>query len=286
MMFWPSTAGILRKGTSNEMVGEWFFVRYADPDDHLRVRFRGVPERLWQATLCHCCRSWASSLVTDDCAVDLVLKHMNGNWSGTADRKVWPYRKVSSPPTAGPPYRFFSCKRQGTKLNKMLLSALSTDDLLCALGSFCGSSHQGLRALAPDHEGGDAFRKHKMFLRQRIRGTEMPAALARNPTVSSLFEKRRDDIIPLGSRLTNLARSGRLTREISDIYATFVHLHLNRLLGAMPTDERRFAECSDDYSTDWRYTQAEAGRHHNSNNNREPASTMNKRFGEGLRPMR
>lgn len=29
------------------MVNEWFLVRYADPDDHLRVRFRGVPERIW-----------------------------------------------------------------------------------------------------------------------------------------------------------------------------------------------------------------------------------------------
>jgi hypothetical protein len=29
------------------MVNEWFFVRYADADDHLRVRFRGVPERIW-----------------------------------------------------------------------------------------------------------------------------------------------------------------------------------------------------------------------------------------------
>ena len=35
------------KALANEMVNEWFLVRYADPDDHLRVRFRGVPERIW-----------------------------------------------------------------------------------------------------------------------------------------------------------------------------------------------------------------------------------------------
>ncbi|MDV9193677.1 thiopeptide-type bacteriocin biosynthesis protein, partial [Streptomyces sp. SR27] len=39
----------------------WFFLRYADPDPHLRLRFRGKPETLWPVLL-PAVREWAEEL--------------------------------------------------------------------------------------------------------------------------------------------------------------------------------------------------------------------------------
>jgi thiopeptide-type bacteriocin biosynthesis protein len=39
-------APVVRTAKSNGAVDRWFFVRYADPDEHLRVRFHGPPDRL------------------------------------------------------------------------------------------------------------------------------------------------------------------------------------------------------------------------------------------------
>ena len=42
----------------------WFFVRYADPDDHLRIRFEGEPADLLSRTLPIVC-DWASNLIDE-----------------------------------------------------------------------------------------------------------------------------------------------------------------------------------------------------------------------------
>ena len=43
---------------------EWFFIRYADPDPHLRLRFRGTPERLVGQLVPQVC-TWAADLMRD-----------------------------------------------------------------------------------------------------------------------------------------------------------------------------------------------------------------------------
>ena len=249
------------KVLANEMVNEWFFVRYADPDDHLRVRFRGVPERLWSDLMPLLC-SWASALVTDDLCRGFSFE--------TYEREL---ERYGGPEGMAISESIFSADSRaavsllqlqasnGTKLDKMLLSALSTDDLLCALGASAEVRLKVYRALAPNHEGGDAFRRHKMFLRRALEGTELPVSLGIQ-RVSSLFEKRRDEVIPLGARLTNLAQSGLLTRELWELYATFVHLHLNRLLGAIPTEELTVCGMLRRLQHGLALTQAETGKHH------------------------
>jgi len=37
--------------TKKMLVTKWFFIRYADPNWHLRIRFNGIPERLWSEAL-------------------------------------------------------------------------------------------------------------------------------------------------------------------------------------------------------------------------------------------
>ncbi len=44
------------------LIDSWFFIRYADPEEHLRLRFHGNPEQLCEQFFGQVCR-WASELV-------------------------------------------------------------------------------------------------------------------------------------------------------------------------------------------------------------------------------
>jgi thiopeptide-type bacteriocin biosynthesis protein len=114
---------------------------------------------------------------------------------------------------------------------------LSTDDLLSALGTSEEVRLKVYRALAPGHEGGTEFRRHKTFLRQALQDRNFAVSHGIEG-MASVFGARRQEVVPLGLRLTSLSQSGILTREIWEVYASFVHLHLNRLLGVKPKDEQ------------------------------------------------
>jgi hypothetical protein len=49
---------MLRAGT----IVDWFFIRYADPDNHVRLRFKGDPSRLTGQLLPQLC-TWAAGLI-------------------------------------------------------------------------------------------------------------------------------------------------------------------------------------------------------------------------------
>lgn len=57
---------------SEHLIDRWFFVRYADPEPHLRVRFRGRDASTPPALLARL-TSWASSLVETGYAFDVAL---------------------------------------------------------------------------------------------------------------------------------------------------------------------------------------------------------------------
>lgn len=44
------------------LIEAWFFVRYSDPEPHVRLRFRGTPDRLTRELLPYVC-DWARELM-------------------------------------------------------------------------------------------------------------------------------------------------------------------------------------------------------------------------------
>jgi len=206
--------------------------------------------------------SWASALVADDLCrgfgfetYERELERYGGSEGMSVSESIF-----SADSRAAVSLLHLQASN-GEKLDQMLLSALSADDLLRALGASGEVRLKVYKALAPNHEGGDAFRKHKKFLRRALEGREPSVSLGNQP-VSSLFEKRRNEVIPLGTRLISLAQSGLLTRELWELYATFVHLHLNRLLGAIPAAELEVCGMLRRLHHGLAVTRAETGKRH------------------------
>ncbi|MFJ8128708.1 thiopeptide-type bacteriocin biosynthesis protein [Streptomyces hydrogenans] len=64
--------GRLSGTTPSRAIDTWFFLRYADPEPHLRLRFHGEPQALWGELLPDL-RTWASELESAGLVSRLVL---------------------------------------------------------------------------------------------------------------------------------------------------------------------------------------------------------------------
>ena len=64
---------------------DWFFIRYADPDPHLRLRFHGQPDRLAGKLLPEVF-AWPARCSAAGCAAGCAWTPTTGKWNGTAAR--------------------------------------------------------------------------------------------------------------------------------------------------------------------------------------------------------
>jgi thiopeptide-type bacteriocin biosynthesis protein len=217
----------------------WHFLRYGDPDPHLRLRFRGAPERLTGELLGRL-GAWAGGLVAagglERLAVDTYERELEryGGPDGAAaaeDLFAADSRCVAA---------LLAGLRRGPALDRVDLAVLTVDDLLDALGldpgrrlGWYGRRVADRRAAGPEH------RRRKAALRPLLAD---PARLASSPgggEVLDLLAGRRTAAVAVAGRLARLDAAGRLQgRSLEELAASFAHLHCNRLLGPDPAAER------------------------------------------------
>jgi thiopeptide-type bacteriocin biosynthesis protein len=148
---------------------EWFFIRYSDPDPHLRLRFRGVPERLVGQLLPQFC-SWAAELMGDGLCPRFCFD--------TYDRELERYGGVSG--TAAAEALFAADSRAVAELlyldqqrylgmDRTTLAVLSIDDLLAGLGLTEVDRLKWYRDQdVSRHKSGPEYRQRKESLRSLL----------------------------------------------------------------------------------------------------------------------
>ncbi|WP_405020602.1 lantibiotic dehydratase [Kitasatospora sp. NBC_00070] len=227
----------LLTGTVTELVGAllrsgsvlgWHFLRYADPDPHLRLRFELTDRTHWHAaaaTLCEGLRSDLAEGVISRFCFDTYEREIErfGGPAGTdfAERvfcadstAVLALLQASARKAAGP--------------DRLMLAVLSVDRLLADLGLPAAERPALAAAMATadedDHDTGATYRDSKALLRGLL-GTPGPPAPLEAPLTS-----RRSAI--------DAARTPRPSERPTSILATFAHLHCNRLLGTDRAQEQ------------------------------------------------
>jgi lantibiotic biosynthesis protein len=217
----------------------WFFLRYADPDPHLRLRFRGAPRPLTAELLPRLCQ-WAGELVgtgrLERFGVDTYERELEryGGPDGMAaaeDGFAADSRCVAA---------LLGCLAHGLGLDRVDLAVLAADDLLDSLG-MDPVRRLGWYAgrVADRREGGPEHRRRKATLRPLLADPARLASVPGGPGVLDRLAGRRAALAPVAGRLAGLAAAGRLQgRSLDDLAASFVHLHCNRLLGPDPAAER------------------------------------------------
>jgi thiopeptide-type bacteriocin biosynthesis protein len=230
-------AGPLAAGAeAGGLIRRWFFVRYADPHVHLRLRFEGEPDRLQQELLPRLQeaiapwlrdgRIWKVQLDTYEREVERY-----GGPEGTElCEQLFHADSLAAVGLLG----LLEDDRRGER--RWRLTLLGMDPLLADLGLDLEARRAILRrtrAAFGSEFGVDAACTHRLAARYR----KETAALAEllDPGADPLgarviFEERSRRLAPIAAGLRALEQTGRLTLPLARIAPPLLHMWANRLL--------------------------------------------------------
>jgi thiopeptide-type bacteriocin biosynthesis protein len=219
-------AGLVDTG----QVDGWLFVRYADPEPHLRLRFHGAPSSLASAVL-PSAAVWAAGLVAGGrrarFGVEVYERELERYGGPEATALAETLFCADSAATADLLRRL---RAEASRLDRTELAVLSVDDLLDSLGMDLAARARWCAEDGRSPVGGPEYREGKERLRRLLAGTDGALGEAHAGVLATLAERRRA-AAPVAARLAALAGAGELTRPLPALLRSYVHLHCNRLLG-------------------------------------------------------
>jgi thiopeptide-type bacteriocin biosynthesis protein len=236
-------AKFCHQALASSAADDWFFIRYSDPDPHLRLRFWGRPERLTSLLLPQLC-SWAAGLIREGFSERFCLD--------TYQREVERYGGLAGVRAAEALFgadsravlKMLCLAREGLPTIDMTsLAVVSIDELLAGLGVNEEERLAWYRRRVPSRSAaGEEYRNRKATLRLLLGD---PAYLRQQPggdALALILAARSAALAPVGSRLDALAKSGELLQPKEALLGSYVHLHCNRLLaGGWSAEEQVLA---------------------------------------------
>jgi thiopeptide-type bacteriocin biosynthesis protein len=210
----------------------WFFIRYADPDPHLRLRFRGDPDRLTSELVPRVC-VWAERVIRDGLGTRLSFD----TYDRELERFGGPAGTQASEAIFGADSRavleILRLSSDGVlDMDLTALAVLSIDDLLAALGAGEDERTEWYRNRAGPHlAAGDEYRRRKDSLRSLLGDPEAIRSQRGGDAVARALTARRRESEAAGRQLDELEAAGLLFQPKAQLFSSYVHLHCNRLLG-------------------------------------------------------
>ena len=221
--------------TSSGLATRWFFLRYSDPDPHLRLRFAGEPADLMGGLLPRL-SEWTRSLLADGSCDRIAFD--------TYEREIERYGGLSGLAVAEQVFAVDSVTTVellglGHDPSDPTVAVLSVDSLLAALGLDQARRAAVYRSCVVDrHEAGAEYRERKRVLRHLL-ATKDGGDLDPDRAMARMLRARDLDLHPLGEQLHHLERAGELGASLDHICRSLIHLHCNRLLSRAGPSEQR-----------------------------------------------
>jgi thiopeptide-type bacteriocin biosynthesis protein len=232
----PVTEAALRSGTA----AGWFFVRYGDPDWHVRLRLRGEPARLWEEAW-PALREAVAPLMDDGRVWRLQLD--------TYQREVERYG--GAPGIVLAEQLFQADSEAVLELVELYpedargdarwrLALCGIDLLLADFGLQLVARREVMlrlrEAFAKEFQA-DAGLQHQLAARYRQERPQVEALLglageAEDPLAAGLavLRRRSERLAPVVAELKVVEQAGRLSLPWVELTLSYIHMHANRLL--------------------------------------------------------
>ena len=216
---------------------DWFFIRYADPEPHLRLRLRGRPDVVREQLMPRAC-AWAAGLVRDGACSRFAID--------TYDREI---ERYGGPDGVALAERIFGVdsravadllplSQHSPELDPPALAVAGVDGLLAGLGLSRADRLAWYRVhVRLGREDGRDYRAREVRLRRLLAGAAVGAPGGGAPL--AVLTAHRRALEPLGAQMRSLGAAGRLGEPASELLRSLAHMHCNRLLGIDPRREER-----------------------------------------------
>lgn len=228
--------------TDSFSIDRWFFIRYADPDAHIRLRFHGPPDVLLTQVFPNA-TAWSQQLMSQGVIQRLAVD--------TYDREV---ERYGGPEGMAIAEEIFYADSRSILVFRQLLrhelpictveefAMLSIDNLLSGIGLSETDRLEWLRANVPQtKQHSREHRSRKDGLRQLLSGYTLKTAEGGEKWDRALGDTRVS-LRHAGERLGLLSSQFLLTKSRDVILNSIVHMHLNRLIGLDRVAELRVRE--------------------------------------------
>ena len=236
-----AVAPLAESAVASGAADRWFFIRYADPRDHLRVRFRGDPARLREEVLPPLLAIGATELTT------------GGVWKvqlDTYEREVERYGGPAGIELAEQVFcadsdaavEILRLLESGDQANdeRWRIVVIGLDALLSDFGFGLATKQAVVRRVRQAYgveQREDSALRHALGDRHRTHGREIGALLAVGPDDDhplapgvAVLRRRSERLAPIVAELCARERDGRLTPGVAVLAGSFMHMHAIRVL--------------------------------------------------------
>lgn len=122
--------------------------------------------------------------------------------------------------------------RRALRFDRTTLAVLGIDDLLAGLGLDAAARLQWYREEVPSRDAvSQEYRVRKTLLRSYLGNPNCLLAQIGGEALERILATRRAALAPAARRLEALVEGGQLGQKPAALYRSFVHLHVNRLVG-------------------------------------------------------
>ena len=219
------------------LASSWFFIRYADPDWHVRLRFTGDPRTLTSHLLPALHEALAPASERG-----LIWKIV----VDTYEREIERYGGVDGTDLAEQLFgadseavlailRAYEGDAASDAMWRCALRGIDTllDDLGLSLADKLRTLTTARDSFGAEFAVDTAFQK-KLGDKYRAYGKDVAALLATpaatyEPAVRA-FAARSERLAPITTKLRELADAGRLGQSIDDLVHSYIHMHVNRMI--------------------------------------------------------
>ncbi|MBU7320729.1 lantibiotic dehydratase [Paenibacillus sp. SM 69] len=219
-----------------------FFMRYADPDPHLRWRFCGHPEQLHTMLLPQLYR-FTQQCVEDGLLSRLVIdtydpeieRYGGRTLIGAAERLFCLDSRVVA--------EWIYARQSGhLSLNPHLLAVISVIDMMERFGLSFFEQFEWLNTMVQHKEHLELFRQHRPFLMKFGDARGDFAQLRHLPdgaAILPMLHARGEAITRYVEGIRLCQAEGTLTNTQEDLIQSVIHMHLNRLFGIQREEEQK-----------------------------------------------
>ena len=218
----------------------WFFIRYRDPEPHLRVRLHGAPGDLWGTGL-PCLAEMVRALRNAGLVRHMVIDGYQPELERYGGPAAMATAEAAFQADSDATLQILGLLTQGRSgLELPPVLALSLIDLIRALLGEDESTMwwMELERLPLRDPRSRAWRQPMLELSRQLAAGAAAVELPHGQALAAAWGGRRDAIIRYGELLRSLAEAGQSWTPASRVARNLAHMHVNRMIGIQPQVEQ------------------------------------------------
>ena len=221
----------------------WFFIRYGDPREHLRVRFHGDPRRLREDVLPPLLAIGSSQLARGavwKVQLDTYEREIE-RYGGPAGIELAEQLFCADSDAAVEVLRLLAPGDEGNE-ERWRICLLGLDALLSDFGFDLAQKHEvvaGARKAYGVGQREDAALRHALGERHRKVGREIASLLLLQPDDEhpiapgvAVLRRRSERLAPIVAELRAREHAGRLSPGLAELAPSYMHMHAIRIFRA------------------------------------------------------